>query len=1550
MPKEMGKNLRGLRRKILTNRVEIIVLIVFLLVNLRVLTWFELGQPDYVMFSGDLRPPVNAEALMQHAFNSWNMIDFGLPSVYMPRLLDPYMLLITMFESAGANLYTSEILAVYLVYVLVSLLMYLYVKTLLNGNVVAGFVASLFLITNVGLVVDREVTAVGLIDTSLMILPTLLAFTLGMKKKSLKFMALSGFLFIFTYAFFPNYRTTALCLFSLLITFLYLGISKGVKASFNLPSIKRQIKPLAVFVVAVASISIWIVALIVANAGVFFSGYNQLAASPDLMKTVPSYDPIRLISMYSFYTNAYNGITSLNMSYVPYREGYIVNSSQANPLLIAVTFVPPLMAFGAILVSKRRRAPIYFAVVALLFLALVEGGASVVSSIPFMMAFRLPTNWIYLVIFTFSILVGLFASGLYQRIKQAKLRILSLVLIIALFSSAAYPLWTGDVATNFMDTATKGSYLPSYYSEINKNSWISNDYWTLLLPQKSTYLLYNFPGLGMLPCGNPYPLVISKPYISGLGTEYVQSQNLDLVNETYGIMEGNDNIAVNGTASASSWENFLPEKAIDGINDTRWVSDGDLPQSYNITWTWTQNLTSIKIYFQADAYAENFTIQTYNGENLTSEIPIINNNQTIYEYRFNETTHTTKLCLDFTNASGNQVGIWEIKTTTQNDIVIKENASAQSSEVGNDAENAIDGNLSTRWASVFNETSRLPQLFLINWDHTQQLTSIKIYFQAAYANDFTIQTYNGSVPTNEIKVINNNEIDPEYSFSVTPTTTLLINFTRADAYEQVSIEEIKTTTIENPTVKAQSAVYNEPKKSIDGRWDTRWASLQGEKPWYEIDWNQSYNLNRIKISFALNAYANKYTILTWNDKSGGWTSRIEESNNTSYECEYEFPEETTPTTRLLINFALGQISTKEIQVTARIDAAPVTMAVKGNAAASTAEKEDFAPAYAIDGNLDTRWTSKQGMGMPQSYNITWNETQNLTSIRIVFARNAIAENFNIQTWNDVNSNSGTRQIDIKNYNLTTYEYDFMQVTTIEQPILKIVQQPTPATKLCIIFTKAPKDQVSIREIQVTTLAPKGALSPSSSEKGHTAEEVFNGVIYAENYIGYWASDLMMPQWFQVDWNQTQQLNSIKIFFQEANQTDFTIQTRNGNMLTYENFVRNNTEYNLEYTFQPTTPTTTLLINFTRAAVFFQVGIFELLITTPAPKGEISVSSTEDPQSTETYAIDDDPYSYWISSTGMPQSQEISWNQTQSLNSIKINFKEDKNATKYTIQTWDGEKLTSNTIISNNNYTFPQMTPTTKLEITFTEAPLNQVGISEIQLTTRNDAALKFLGMVGIKYLLVEYNIIVGNLSDAEDLNVLNDIPDFNLTKKWDGASLYENVAYVQARFYPANNIFNFSDFSYMYQLIKDTSWSTLQYSTFINSTSNPDWTTLRALQIPEKFSWTELSPTSYKITAKANAPFLLAFLESFDLHWRATVNGETIPEKSHCKVNDFANGWLVNKTGDLTIIVEYETQSLLTTSIAASLSLCAAIVIILFRKNIMQNMRNILSKLRKKQP
>ena len=86
------------------------------------------------------------------------------------------------------------------------------------------------------------------------------------------------------------------------------------------------------------------------------------------------------------------------------------------------------------------------------------------------------------------------------------------------------------------------------------------------------------------------------------------------------------------------------------------------------------------------------------------------------------------------------------------------------------------------------------------------------------------------------------------------------------------------------------------------------------------------------------------------------------------------------------------------------------------------------------------------------------------------------------------------------------------------------------------------------------------------------------------------------------------------------------------------------------------------------------------------------------------------------------------------------------------------------------------------------------------------------------------------------------------------------------------------------------------------------------------------------MNADSKGPFILAFLESYDASWKLYVNGRMISETSHLEVNGYANGWLINETGNLMIRIEYQTQSLISASIIASLILPSLLLIYLSRR------------------
>lgn len=659
--------------------------IVFFLINLRVLNWFE---PSYIVMGGDFRPPLVPSVFLKSVLYTWNDIDWGIPSIYSPRILDPFYFFFTVLQSVGASTYLSQLMATYLIYFFTTILVYLYVKRLANGDKVAAFVAGLFFTSNVHLIVDREQTAIGFINMSLTILPCLVVFAEGLKRHSYGIMAVSGLSFVLTYGAFPNYRAPLLCLIGLLLTLIFVYIDSGLRVgynrseatgflgcSFDLDLVSKYVKCLIAFFVALLLASIWIMTLVLANFNAFLAVYNQMAM-PVYVLYINPYDVLRLIAKWSFYQGA------LGHPYVPYASMY-----NSNPLILVLTYVPTLLAFAAMFASKSRKLAIYFGGVAGLFLILTSSFTayfnrlySTLTNLPLMAVFREPTNWIFLVILSFSVLIGVTLSNLCRRAGKKAMKILVLGLAVALFLYTSYPLLTGDITKNWLNPEIKGSYFPPYFNEVN--SEVSSKYWTIMLPQRSVYVIYNFSNGGVFACGNPYPLIFSKPILSGGGTEYIQSENLGLMDKVQELILTNkyENAATNGTASASSAVvGHGPSQTIDGKDYTNWASKSGMPQSLEIDWNQPKEVSRVKIVF-GEAYAKDYTIETWNGsvwtiqikvENKTyrveNSVPIWENNAYLgpafwSEYTLPQLTATTKLRLNFTNASSPSsfVSIWEL--------------------------------------------------------------------------------------------------------------------------------------------------------------------------------------------------------------------------------------------------------------------------------------------------------------------------------------------------------------------------------------------------------------------------------------------------------------------------------------------------------------------------------------------------------------------------------------------------------------------------------------------------------------------------------------------------------------------------------------------------------------------------------------------------------------------------------------------------------------------------------------------------------------------------
>jgi hypothetical protein len=103
------------------------------------------------------------------------------------------------------------------------------------------------------------------------------------------------------------------------------------------------------------------------------------------------------------------------------------------------------------------------------------------------------------------------------------------------------------------------------------------------------------------------------------------------------------------------------------------------------------------------------------------------------------------------------------------------------------------------------------------------------------------------------------------------------------------------------------------------------------------------------------------------------------------------------------------------------------------------------------------------------------------------------------------------------------------------------------------------------------------------------------------------------------------------------------------------------------------------------------------------------------------------------------------------------------------------------------------------------------------------------------------------------------------------------------------------------------------------------------------------NPTYYRVDVESTGPFILVFGEKFDPKWTVYIDGE--PVKQHFIVNYHANGWLIDRTGKFTIIIEYWPQKVLEITSLASFLVLIVTTLLLWSKY-KSSYKNLISKSR----
>jgi hypothetical protein len=74
-----------------------------------------------------------------------------------------------------------------------------------------------------------------------------------------------------------------------------------------------------------------------------------------------------------------------------------------------------------------------------------------------------------------------------------------------------------------------------------------------------------------------------------------------------------------------------------------------------------------------------------------------------------------------------------------------------------------------------------------------------------------------------------------------------------------------------------------------------------------------------------------------------------------------------------------------------------------------------------------------------------------------------------------------------------------------------------------------------------------------------------------------------------------------------------------------------------------------------------------------------------------------------------------------------------------------------------------------------------------------------------------------------------------------------------------------------------------------------------------EIEFSKQSPTSYVVNANSTNPFVLVLSQSYDDEWEAIIGSEK--DSKHFFINNFANAWIIDKSGSYQILLRYSAQN-----------------------------------------
>lgn len=183
-----------------------------------------------------------------------------------------------------------------------------------------------------------------------------------------------------------------------------------------------------------------------------------------------------------------------------------------------------------------------------------------------------------------------------------------------------------------------------------------------------------------------------------------------------------------------------------------------------------------------------------------------------------------------------------------------------------------------------------------------------------------------------------------------------------------------------------------------------------------------------------------------------------------------------------------------------------------------------------------------------------------------------------------------------------------------------------------------------------------------------------------------------------------------------------------------------------------------------------------------------------------------------------------------------------------------------------------------------------------------------LAIMNVQYIILHKDILLDRYFQEDEnftRRIIMDWKGVKHDKDFGKLEIYSlDNDKLSGRIYLSDNLLKVQDLSSAFSLITSSNFDSMRDSVFIEKQNVNAFTEHKDLRVPG-YNVKKLAKTSYEVHIdNAREPFILILANNYSTLWKAEIDGSLLA--NHFVVNGFANGWIIDKTGNYTIDINYK--------------------------------------------